>query len=38
MPYEMRLYHLALRRGIRYETEWVEWCQEAITAIAEYDH
>jgi DNA-binding PadR family transcriptional regulator len=38
MPYEMKLYHLALRRGIRYETEWVEWCQEAITAIAEYDH
>ena len=24
--------YLTLRRGIRYETEWVEWCKEAISA------
>ena len=24
--------YLTLRRGIRYETEWVEWCSEAIAA------
>ena len=24
--------YLTLRRGIRYETEWVEWCKEAIAA------
>jgi DNA-binding PadR family transcriptional regulator len=34
--YESRLYHLGLRRGIRYQTEWVEWCEEALLAIAEY--
>lgn len=27
--------YLTLRRGIRYETEWVEWCEEAITAFQE---
>lgn len=27
--------YLTLRRGIRYETEWVEWCQEAIAAFQE---
>ena len=25
--------YLTLRRGIRYESEWVEWCQEAIETI-----
>ena len=24
--------YLTLRRGIRYETEWVAWCEEAIAA------
>lgn len=24
--------YLTLRRGIRYETQWVEWCEEAIAA------
>lgn len=24
--------YLTLRRGVRYETEWVEWCEEAIAA------
>ncbi len=37
LSFEARLYHLALRRGIRYESEWVEWCKEAIEAISEYD-
>lgn len=26
--------HLTLRRGIRYETEWVAWCEEAIATFA----
>lgn len=30
-----RLHHLSLRRGIRYETEWVEWCEEAIQCVEE---
>lgn len=25
--------HLIIRRGIRYQTEWVDWCDEAIAAI-----
>jgi DNA-binding PadR family transcriptional regulator len=37
LSYEARLYHLGLRRGIRYQTEWVEWCEEAIAAIGEYE-
>ena len=27
--------YLNLRRGIRYETQWVEWCEEAIAAFQE---
>ncbi|MEN9568276.1 MAG: hypothetical protein RLZZ69_3472 [Cyanobacteriota bacterium] len=27
---EQKCQYLTLRRGIRLETEWVEWCQEAI--------
>lgn len=27
--------YLTLRRGIRYETEWVEWCKEAIAAFSQ---
>lgn len=26
--------YLALRRGIRYETEWVNWCEEAIAMLS----
>ena len=26
--------YLTLRRGIRYETEWVAWCDEAIATLA----
>ena len=26
--------YLTVRRGIRYETEWVEWCKEAIAVFA----
>lgn len=29
-------HYLSLRRGIRYETEWVEWCQEAIAGVQHY--
>jgi DNA-binding PadR family transcriptional regulator len=27
--------HLIIRRGIRYQEEWVAWCDEALTAIAQ---
>lgn len=27
--------HLVIRRGIRYQQEWVAWCDEAIAAIAQ---
>jgi DNA-binding PadR family transcriptional regulator len=26
--------YLTLRRGIRYETEWVDWCEEAINLLS----
>jgi DNA-binding PadR family transcriptional regulator len=26
--------YLTLRRGIRYETEWVDWCEEAIAMLS----
>jgi hypothetical protein len=25
--------HLIIRRGIRYQKEWVDWCDEALEAI-----
>jgi Virulence activator alpha C-term len=25
-----QLMHLTLRRGIRFEAEWVDWCDEAL--------
>lgn len=27
--------HLVIRRGIRYQEEWVAWCDEALAAIAQ---
>ena len=27
--------HLVIRRGIRYQQEWVAWCDEAVEAIAQ---
>lgn len=30
IPLEEQCFCLTLRRGIRYETEWVAWCDEAI--------
>ena len=32
MSQEERCMYLTLRRGVRYETGWVEWCEEAISA------
>jgi DNA-binding PadR family transcriptional regulator len=34
LSYGLTLHYLSLRRGIRYETEWVEWCEEAMQLIA----
>ena len=30
LPLEQKCMYLTLRRGIRLETQWVEWCDEAI--------
>jgi DNA-binding PadR family transcriptional regulator len=35
MPIEDKCRCLTLRRGIRYETDWVEWCNEAIQLLSE---
>ena len=32
---EEKCIYLTLRRGIRYETEWVAWCEEAIAMFQE---
>jgi DNA-binding PadR family transcriptional regulator len=32
--YAATLHYLTLRRGIRYETDWVDWCDEAMALIA----
>jgi DNA-binding PadR family transcriptional regulator len=29
--------HLIIRRGIRYQSEWIAWCDEALEAIAQTD-
>lgn len=31
---EEKCKYLTLRRGVRYETEWVEWCEEAIAMLS----
>ncbi|UBF23558.1 PadR family transcriptional regulator [Kovacikia minuta CCNUW1] len=33
---EQNLHYLVLRRGIRYETDWVEWCDEAIALLKRF--
>lgn len=33
---EDRCVYLTLRRGIRYETEWVAWCEEAIAMFSNF--
>jgi DNA-binding PadR family transcriptional regulator len=32
--YATTLHYLTLRRGIRYEADWVDWCDEAMALIA----
>jgi DNA-binding PadR family transcriptional regulator len=32
---EAKLQYLVLRRGIRYETDWVSWCDEALALLQE---
>jgi hypothetical protein len=27
--------HLIIRRGIRYQEEWVSWCDEALATITQ---
>lgn len=30
LPWEEQFHYLTLRRGIRYEADWVAWCDEAL--------
>jgi hypothetical protein len=30
--------YLTLRKGIRYETEWLAWCSEAIALLQDIDN
>ncbi|MBW4652094.1 MAG: PadR family transcriptional regulator [Kaiparowitsia implicata GSE-PSE-MK54-09C] len=31
----LQFLYLTLRRGIRYETDWIEWCDEVLTILKE---
>lgn len=33
LPLEKKCMYLTLRRGIRLETQWIEWCDEAIALL-----
>lgn len=35
LPIEDQCFCLTLRRGIRYETDWVAWCEEAVQLLSE---
>ena len=37
LPLPKKCMYLTLRRGIRLETQWVEWCDEAIALLDEQD-
>ena len=34
LSYEDKCYYMTLRRGIRYESEWIAWCEEAIALLS----
>ena len=36
LPLDKKCMYLTLRRGIRLETQWVEWCDEAIAMLKEH--
>lgn len=36
LSYKQKCIYLILRRGIRYETNWIDWCEEAIGLLSEY--
>ncbi|MCG9889563.1 MAG: PadR family transcriptional regulator [Thermosynechococcaceae cyanobacterium MS004] len=33
LPFAIKCQYLTLRQGIRHETAWVEWCDEALSAL-----
>ena len=35
LSYEDKCNYLTLRRGIRYKSEWIAWCNEAIAILSE---
>ena len=34
---EKKLRYLAVRRGVRYEEDWLNWCEEALEVIKELE-
>jgi hypothetical protein len=38
LPMPEKLQYLTLRRGIRYETDSIVWCEEAIQLLRESEH
>lgn len=38
LPPEKKLRYLAVRRGVRYEQDWLSWCDEALEAIEELEN
>jgi hypothetical protein len=38
LPKEELLKYLVLRRGIRNETEWIEWCEETMDMLQCQNH
>ncbi|MDX2273169.1 MAG: PadR family transcriptional regulator [Cyanobacteriota bacterium] len=36
VPLEHQFQYLTLKRGIRYEADWIAWCEEALTLLAQF--
>ena len=36
-PKESRFAYLTLRRGINFEKGWIDWCEEALQLLANWD-
>ena len=37
LPLKDKLQYLVLRKGVRYETDWIDWCDEALACLLEGD-
>ena len=36
-PVELQFKYLTLKRGIAYETSWLQWCDDVLLFLKEYD-